>query len=231
MSVQRLFLISPSLARLILRERTGEHVREGYFPDQLHRRLSVQVTETGCSLILSHSAEGSAEERADIPLAHAQALLVAARGQMQYLRTTLIIGSREFQLQHFITPGPLDLISVQVEPEDQERPPMLWLGPEVSAEPAYRLRRLALDGVPDAPEVEPTDAALNSLLDLLEARHTTGPVADQAAAHDGLVAEQSVSSDPAMSMPLVDLSQDVDDLGIEDDVIRELARSLRPRRA
>jgi hypothetical protein len=42
----RLFIIAPSLARLIRQERGGEHVREGYFPDQPDRSTYVQIE--GC---------------------------------------------------------------------------------------------------------------------------------------------------------------------------------------
>ena len=39
--IQRLFIIAPSLARLILKERGGEHVQEGYFSGQPQRGASV----------------------------------------------------------------------------------------------------------------------------------------------------------------------------------------------
>ena len=53
MTMLRLFLIAPSLARLIQRERGGERVAEGYFPDRPHRSIYVQVEEDRSSLILS----------------------------------------------------------------------------------------------------------------------------------------------------------------------------------
>ena len=97
------------------------------------------------------------------------------------MRTRLSIGSHEIQALHFVRPGPLDLVAITNAPEDgQDLPPLPWFGPEVSAEPAYQRRRLALDGAPEASEVDVTNAALNSLLDLLEDRFTTWPQPQQA---------------------------------------------------
>ena len=41
MPMQRLFIIAPPLARLIRKERRGERVLEGYFPDQPQRRTYI----------------------------------------------------------------------------------------------------------------------------------------------------------------------------------------------
>jgi hypothetical protein len=93
------------------------------------------------------------------------------------VRTKLSISSHEIQALHFVRPVALDLVAIAGAPENgQDLPPVPWFGPEVSTEPAYQRRRLALDGAPDAPEVDVTNAALNSLLDLLEDRFTTWPV-------------------------------------------------------
>jgi len=58
MSTHRYFLIAPSLARLIQKERGGERVLEGYFPDQPQRRTFVRIEETGSSLVLE-AVEGN----------------------------------------------------------------------------------------------------------------------------------------------------------------------------
>ena len=63
--MQRLFIIAPSLARLIQKERGGERVLEGYFPDQPHRRTDVQVEETRSSLILEADEGAVSDEQAD----------------------------------------------------------------------------------------------------------------------------------------------------------------------
>ncbi|WP_052954887.1 hypothetical protein [Microvirga vignae] len=230
MPAHRLFRIAPSLARLIQKERGGERVLEGYFPDQPQHSTFVQIEETGSSLILEAEGDGASEEPADLPLAHAQALLAVSQGQAEYVRTRLSIGAREIRALHFVKPGPLDLVAVASAPEDgQDLPPLPWFGPEVSAEPAYQRRRLALDGRPDAPEVELTNAALNSLLDLLEDRFTTWPLPGQAVGSDEPGADASPPSEAPVSQPATEADQEVDDLGIEDAVIRELARSLQPR--
>jgi hypothetical protein len=227
---QRLFIIAPSLARLIRKERGGERVVEGYFPDQPQRRTYVQIEEAHSSLILEAGYDSASEELADVPRAHAQTLLAVSQGQVEYLRTRLFIGSHEIQALHVVRPGPLDLVALTNAPEDgQDLPPLPWFGPEVSAEPSYQRRRLALDGAPEASEVEFTNAALNSLLDLLEDRFTTWPQPHEGQMPDALAADASLASDAPASAPETEAEEDIDDLGIEDAVIRELARSLQPR--
>ena len=112
--MQRLFIIAPSLARLIRKERGGERVREGYFPDQPQHRTFVQVEEARSSLILEAGGDGAVEEQADLPLAHAQALLAVSQGRVEYVRTRLAIGSHELQALHIVRPGPLDLVAIAV---------------------------------------------------------------------------------------------------------------------
>jgi hypothetical protein len=228
--IQRLFVIAPSVARLIRKERGGEHVREGYFPDQPQRRTYVQIEETRSSLILE-AGDGTSEERADLPPFHAQALLAVTQSQVEYLRTRLSVGSYEIQVLHFVRPAPLDLVAVAVPPEDeQDFHPLPWFGPEISAEPAYQRRRLALEGAPDAPEVDVSNAALNNLLDLLEDRFSTWSQSLEAMISDVPAAD----APPPVAAPVpereTEAQEEIDSLGIENDVIRELARSLQPRR-
>ena len=231
MPMHRLFIIAPSVARLIRKERGGERVREGYFPDQPQRSTFVQIEDTRSRLILEAGAHGAFQEQADLPLAHAQALLALSQGQLEYLHTRLSIGSHAIQALHFVRPGPLDLVVVASAPESgQDLPPLPWFGPEVSAEPAYQRRRLALDGQPDASELDVSNAALNSLLDLLEDRVTTWPLPGQALGSDEPTANASPRSMPPVPKPETEADEEIDDLGIEDAAIRELARSLQPRR-
>jgi CYTH domain-containing protein len=230
MTMLRQFIIAPSLARLIQRERGGERVLEGYFPDRPHQSIYVQVEENRSSLILVTDGEGGPEERTDLPHSHAQALLAVTQGQVGYVRTSLSLGSREIWLQHYFEPGTLYLISVAVEQDDQEFHPLPWFGPEVSAEPAYQRRRMALDGLPAVPEVELTNAALHSLLDVVENRLASWPLPHQAAAPEEPAASGPASPDPSELESWDDADQDDDDFAIEDDVIRDLARSLRPQR-
>ena len=65
MPMQRLFVIAPSLARLILKEKAGERVQEGYFPDQPQHRTFIQVEEARSSLILEAGGDAATEEQAD----------------------------------------------------------------------------------------------------------------------------------------------------------------------
>ena len=231
MRAHRLFIIAPSLSRLIGKERGGEHVREGYFPDQLDRSTYVQIEETRSSLILEAGADGASEERTDLPPAHAQALLAVSQGQVEYLRTSLPIDSREIQAFHFVRPSPLDLVAVaSTSEEGQDLHPLPWFGPEVSAEPTYQRRRLALEGAPEPPEVDVTNAALNSLLDLLEDRFAAWPP-QQVATTSKPAADVSPRSAAPVLVPENEADEEIDNLDIEDDVIRELARALQPRRS
>jgi hypothetical protein len=122
--MQRLFIIAPSVARLIRKERKGERVLEGYFPDQPHRSTYVQIEEASSSLILEAGSEEAPEERADLPLAHAQALLAVSQGQVEYVRTRLSIGSHEIQALHFIRPAPFDLVVVVPSESEQDFHPL-----------------------------------------------------------------------------------------------------------
>ena len=227
--IQRLFVIAPSVARLIRKEREGKHVQEGYFPDQPDRSTYVQIEETRSSLILEARADEASEERADLPPAHAQALLAVSQGQVEYLRTHLSIGSYEIQVLHFIRPAPVDLVVAVPSEDEQDFHPLPWFGPEVSVEPAYRRRHLALKGAPDARDVDVTNRALNSLLDLLEDRLTTWPGSHEATIPDASAADVT----PRLKAPAPESESEVDeeigDLHIEEAVIRELARSLQPR--
>jgi hypothetical protein len=228
--MQRLFIIAPSLARLIRKDRGGERVQEGYFPDQPQHRTFVQVEEARSSLILEAGGDAATEEQTDLPLAHGQALLAVSQGQVEYVRARLAIGSHDLQALHVVRSGPLDLVAIAVPSQDEQNfHPLPWFGPEVSTEPAYQRRRLALDGAPTVPETDFTDAALNSLLDLLEDQLTIWP----APGHTEKTDEPATDRLPSSCIPVAmreDKAHEIDDLGIEDAVIRELARALQPRR-
>ena len=204
---------------------------EGYFPDRPHHSIYVQVEEDSSSLILSSDGiEASPEERTGVPASQAQALLAVASGQVAYVRTSLLLGSHQIHLQQFTEPGPLCLLSVEIPQRESEAfQPLSWFGPEVSGERAYLRRRIALEGLLPAPEVALTEGALNSVLDLLENGFTAWP-RNLAAASEEPGARPPAAAGPSEPAPAGDDDQDVDDLSIENDVIRELARSLRPQR-
>ena len=263
MVTSRRYLIASSLARLIRKERGGNRVTEGHFPNQADRSSFVVVEGDKGSLVLVHaSAGGPIEERTEVPRAHAEALLDVTPGKLDYLLTHLTVGTRDIQILRFVTPGPLDLISVSFESEDEARDfrPLSWFGADVTTEVPYQNRSIALEGAPQAPDVPMSNAALNSLLDALENRYvaprgyTPHAPARNSAEQAGGQQRNAPPPPPAaqanerpaasqrgvLSRPAAPAETDMHDddnnddndlnLNIEDNVIRELARSLRPQR-
>ncbi|HEY8381780.1 MAG TPA: hypothetical protein VIL09_06495 [Microvirga sp.] len=272
MTLTRRFLIAPSLARLLRRERGGNRVTEGHFPNQAGRSSHVHLDgETSSLVLVTVSADGvPTEERTDVPRAHAEALLDVAPGKVDYARTRLSGGGREIWVDRFVTPGPLDLISVLFETiEDAARfNPLPWFGPEVTADAAYETRSIALQTLPDVPDVPLSNLALDSMLDLLENRlggsrpyataqqrrpesgdalrrlsstfgaaparpaQAANPATAQPAAPAAAppVADPApAAAAPAPGAPQAPAPATDTELDVEDEVIRELARSLRPR--
>jgi CYTH domain-containing protein len=176
--------------------------------------LHVRVEEGTGSLILVTA--GPSEPGAALLLAQAEALLDPAAGGLAYRRIDLSLGTGTAAVRRVMTPGMLGLITVRFEHEEQTRAfqPPAWFGPEVTVDPSYHSRSLALAGLPCVPEVELTDGALNSLLDRLEDRSAQRLIEPSAA--------------EAPPPPARDLEEGAEDLGIEDSVIRELEWSPRP---
>ena len=223
MITARVFLLAPSLARLIEKEREGRLVRQGYFPDRADRSTHVRLEEeTGRLVLVSNHSNGPVEDATDIPHSQAEALLELAAGPVEYLEVSLAIGSQTAMLCRVLTPGSLNLLTVPFEHGKRARKfrPLAWFGPEVTEDPAYQLRSIALAGLPSEPEVEITDAALNSLLDALEGRF--GAHQPQATAPQPIAPSKPAEAEDEVNP---------DDLNIEDSVIRELARSLSPRKS
>jgi hypothetical protein len=180
------------------------------------------VEEDATSLILiTREPNGPVEEATAIPVSQAEALLDLASGRVEYLSVGPTIGTQPATLHRFLTPGPLDLITVGFEQPQQARTfqPLPWFGPEVTEDPAYQARSMALIGLPSEAEVEITGTAVESLLDTLD---------------DGSEARLPAPSAQAVAAPEpasdTEPEDDKDDLEVEDSVIRELARSLRPQR-
>jgi hypothetical protein len=260
MVAYRRYLIASSLARLIRKERGGNRITEGHFPNQADRSSFVIVDGDKGSLVLLHTgANGPIEERTDVPRAHAEALLDVTPGKIDYLLTHLTVGTRDVQIARLVTPGPLDMISVSFESEEEARDfrPLSWFGPDITSDTAYQNRSIALNGPPQVPEVPLTNAALNSLLDTLENRYgggrsyasqsqsqTRNPAEVELVQNGAASASASERSAPASqgksqtqsASPAstdVEIAEDENNdlnLSIEDNVIRELARSLRPQR-
>ena len=171
MRITRRFLLAPSLARLIEKERGGQHVVEGYFPDQLRGSTCVRLEEGIGSLILvRHGSGDGVVEVTDLPQGHAEALLDLAQGGVAYRRIPLSLGPRGVQVLRFSGPELLDLALIEFEREEHARGfrPLGWFGREVTTDPSYQNRSLALVGFPQEPEMELTDMSLNSLMDTLE---------------------------------------------------------------
>jgi len=172
MTIIRRFLLAPSFARLVRKERGSVRMTEGYFPTQSGRNSHVLVEAGQCHLVLVTPEDG-AEERTEVPRAHADALLDVCAGKTVYERTRVAIGGgREALVDRITHPGALDLVSVEFDDRDAAAtflsPP--WFGPETTADAAFDRRAIALGGLPAAGEVALSNAALEALLDMLEDR-------------------------------------------------------------
>jgi CYTH domain-containing protein len=249
MTTNRRFLIASSLARLIRKERGANRVTEGYFPSNPGRSSHVQVEGAACHLVLITSAAGSlpVEERTEVPRAHAEALLDVAPGKVVYDRSRFTVSGREASLDRFSLPGPLDVISLDFENENEAksfRQPV-WFGNEISGDQAFQNRSIALEGAPHAPEVPLSNAALESLLDFLENRpaYSRPRAAPAPKGRPAAVSEASSRSPaPNAAEPVIKVVEPAsaaaeatsavkDGAGasvssVEDEVIRELARAL-----
>ena len=217
MKVVRRFLLAPSLSRLARRERGSARLTEGYFATQSGRNSHVLIEASQCQLVLVASGpDGAAkEERTDVPRAHADALLDVCAGRAVYDRTNFPLGGgREALVDRLSVPGPLDVVSVEFDSQqdaDGFTPPP-WFGPEVTREDAYDRRSIALGGLPAQRERLPlTDAALDSLLDILEgntsARSAAAPapaLAPRAGAEAGVLdalRRLSTAGEPSAAAP------------------------------
>jgi CYTH domain-containing protein len=223
MSTTRVFLLASALARLIEKERGGDLVRQGFFPERTGRSAHVQVSgNTGHLILVSQPPASPLEQPAEISRTQAEELLELTAGRIEYLSIAIDTGSHSAIIQQFITPASLNLISVAFKHDKAARKfqPPAWFGPEVTSDLGYGARAIAIAGLPSTPEVEVTDAALNSLLDTLDDR--AGELQQQ---------PTEVSRVPETFETILgpEAERELDGLKIEDSVIRELARSLQPQ--
>ena len=173
MTVRRRFLLTPSFARLIRRERGGLRHVEGFFPEQRDRSSWVRLEESRGLLILrTVGPDGEAEDQTEIPVAHAHALLDVCAGEVDYTRTALPIGEAHALVDEIIRPRALHLVTVEFVSKGEASAfrPLEWFGPEVTEDRRYTHQSIALRGLDEAPEIPLSDAALNSLIDTLEDR-------------------------------------------------------------
>ena len=128
---------------------------------------------SSCLTALDHEV-GGGEDRTDVPRSHAEALLEVAPGTVTYERSRLRLRNHEALIDRFITPGPLDFVTVEFAARvdaDTFLPPV-WFGSEVTDDDSYSNRMMAIVGKPRAPEAPLSNAALESMLDLLEGGRT-----------------------------------------------------------
>ena len=222
MSTERRFLIAPSLARLIQREQgTTARIVEAYFPPRSDQRQLVRVAQHRAHLILLTQAQDGhfAEEQIEIPRPHAEALVDVAAGTVAFDRMSLSLGGDiEGTLDHFIIPQGLNLLTVTIPSNPHAFAPLPWFGLEVTGEPAFAAIGLALEGVPNVDPVEPTNTALEALLDTLEGRSLYHL---RPAAQTG----RRETSDPASHLPSLPPAA-----GLEAFVRAPLDRPVSPRR-
>ena len=172
MSSERRFLIAPSLARFIQHERgVLDRIAEGHFQPKPDRQQLVQVEQGRCRLILLTQAEdGSlAEEQTEIPFLQAEALMDLAAGTVAFDRTALSLGAEvEGLLDRFLIPQGVDLLTVTIASDPHGFVPLPWFGLEVTDQTAYTAIGLALSGASRIETMEPSNVALEALLDTLE---------------------------------------------------------------
>ncbi|WP_245444656.1 hypothetical protein [Microvirga sp. KLBC 81] len=169
----RRFLLTPSFARLIQRERGGLRHVEGFFPKQRDRSSWVRLEEERGLLILKTvGPHGEVEDQTEIPVAHAHALLEVCAGEVDYTRTALPTGEGQALVDEIIRPCVLHLVTMEFGSDGEARSfrPLEWFGPEVTADPRYTKQSIALRGLDETPEIPLSDAALDSLIDTLEGR-------------------------------------------------------------
>lgn len=172
MAVARRFLIASSLTRLIRKERGSERVIEGHFAPQSERQSHVRIEKGQAYLVLTSldADVPAAEDWTDVPRSHAEALLEVCPGTVVFERSRVRLRNHEAVVDRFITPGPLDVVSVEfASPADADAfLPPVWFGSEVTSDDSYTNRMIAIVGRPRAPEAPLSNAALETALDLLE---------------------------------------------------------------
>ena len=173
---ERRFLIASSFARLIEREsRTSSRIVEGHFPPHPERFQLVRVERERAVLILAHRQEdrGVAEEIAEIPRAHAEALIDVAAGTVAFDRVVIELGGgRKALLDRFLLPRGIDVLTTTREERAEAHLPE-WFGAEVTDRPEFETASLAVNGIPSHAEVEITGKGLEALLDILQGRSTS----------------------------------------------------------
>jgi len=110
-----------------------------------------------------------------VPHAHTEALLDLCAGKVGFERTRIRFeAGYQVVLERILHPATLDVIRVLFGEGEQPFAAPAWFGPEVTLDPAWDKRTIALQGAPVAPEIPLSNAALDALLNDLE-RSPPGP--------------------------------------------------------
>ena len=185
MTVVRRFLLASSLARLITRDRGSTSITEGYFAGQQERVSYVALHSERAQLVLISEPTGSApaEERTEVPRAHAEALLDVCAGRLRLERSALAMeGGAEVLIERIIEPGPLNTVTVEFHngEEAEAFAPPAWFGPEITTQRSFLRQVIALNRIPNVGEVALSDGIVGAVLDLLEGRADDQPIATPA---------------------------------------------------
>lgn len=175
MTVTRRFCLAPAFARLIKRERVSVPIIEGHFPDQSERRSYVRMEGDHCILVLEdRDASGAVEEeRSEVSRAQGEVLLDVCAGKTTFERVNLDASNGvAINIERFTAPVAASFVEVALPDEAAAkafRPP-IWMGSELGSEDVGNARRIALGGKPKLFDGPIHNAALESLLDLLDHR-------------------------------------------------------------
>jgi hypothetical protein len=169
LAATRSFVVAPAMSRLLRREHPFEGpFVEGYFAGSSDR-VHLSVGPAGCHLRLSSDNPEAGEEVAEIPRLHAEALLNVCVGKLGFARVRLS-DTPAIHVDHIIAPGPLDVVTIEFgnQSEADAFGPPVWAGPELTMDPSYGRRAMAVHGLPELHSIALSDAGLNAFLDLLE---------------------------------------------------------------
>lgn len=172
MRIARQFLLASSLARLLAREASAVRIVEGHFPASENRLSYVLFEDSTCNLVLITNPGSPVpdEERTEVTPKQGQFLLEVCAGTLAYHRISVALGGgREAHVNSFSIPGPLNLIEMDFDDQEQADAfaPPIWFGPEVTDEPGFDRHAIATAGLPAHSEVPVSDASVQAVLDLL----------------------------------------------------------------
>ena len=171
MGLTRRFIIAPSFARLIRREKGSRRILEGHFRPSRDRQSHV-IVDSKCRLVLiTRGPDGEMEEEhSEVPLRQAHFLLEVCAGTVIYERSRLQIDGQAVWLDSYSKPASFAVAELEFETDATaaafQVPP--WFGPEVTSVSGYDRQSIAIETTPSAVEVPISDEGLDALLDVLD---------------------------------------------------------------